>query len=704
MSGTCPPANSGWMSKRLPAQVRDDQGQGEDSGGYQEGGQEGQHGLPRHRPGPRGRGDRLARRRPAGDQGPGAPGALRGDHQGSGARRPWRSRRDRRPQGERAAGPPHPRPAGGLQGQPDPLAEHPDGSVGRAGPDGGAPAASWSGSGRSGRSSRVEYWSIEALCAKGGPGLRGRAGPKIDGHKPQLSSEARRTQSWRASRAAVHRLQGGEEAAAKRPGGPFTTSTLQQEAAKKLGFSARRTMRAAQDLYEGMDVGRRGAGRPHHLHADRLGPGVGRGDGATSASFIGKQLRKGVPPRHAQRVQLQGGAGAGGPRGDPADRRRAAVPSRCRSYLEPDQFRLYQLIWQRFVASQMNPAIYDMTIVDFDLGGYLFRATGSVPVFDGYHKVYTEGREAEEGKTMDDLPPIPRSQGGRPGRGLRDPTPNQHFTEPPPRFSEASLVKELERLGIGRPSTYARSSARCRRGNTSAGSATLLPHRTGRDGGEDDGRQVPRHLQRRVHLRRWRTSWTGSRSGSSSGGSVLARLLRALQPAPSRRSNRALVMPRRTGSSRRTWRRRSAPSAAPRWSCAPAGSGRTSPAVNYQTTCDYVKSLKKARAPDRPTDEKCHLCGSPMVIKTGRFGEFLACTTLPRVQGHPVHPAGHEVPQVRRRRPGRTAHQAGQVLLGLHPLPGLRLLHLEPAGAGDLPLLRLGGHGEEGQQGARGRR
>ena len=124
--------------------------------------------------------------------------------------------------------------------------------------------------------------------------------------------------------------------------------------------------------------------------------------------------------------------------------------------------------------------------------------------------------------------------------------------------------------------------------------------------------------------------------------------------------------------------------------------------VKYKDTCDYVKSLRKGRAPDRPTDEKCHLCGSPMVIKTGRFGEFLACTTYPGVQGHPRHPARHQVPQVPRGRPRRAAHQARQVVLGLRPLSGLRLLHLEQAGAGDLPRVRLGRHGEEGEQG-RGR-
>src|SRR6185503_3039453 len=119
-------------------------------------------------------------------------------------------------------------------------------------------------------------------------------------------------------------------------------------------------------------------------------------------------------------------------------------------YLESDQFRLYQLIWQRFVASQMTPAVYDMTVVDFDLGRYLFRATGSVLIFDGYHVLYKEGRGKEEGKTMDDLAPIPPLAVGDQAE-VREITPSQHCTEPPPRFSEASLVKERKRLRIGQP-------------------------------------------------------------------------------------------------------------------------------------------------------------------------------------------------------------------------------------------------------------
>src|SRR5438067_4949338 len=131
-------------------------------------------------------------------------------------------------------------------------------------------------------------------------------------------------------------------------------------------------------------------------------------------------------------------------------------PDDLKQHLDARQFKLYQLIWRRFVASQMTPAVFETTKVDFDLAGgrFVFRATGSRVLFDGYHVLYHEAHEPEEGKTLDDLAPIPvLAVGDR--VTVRQIMPSQHFTEPPPRFSEASLVKELERLGIGRPSTYA---------------------------------------------------------------------------------------------------------------------------------------------------------------------------------------------------------------------------------------------------------
>ena len=297
-----------------------------------------------------------------------------------------------------------------------------------------------------------EYWTIEALCEGKGQTFEASL-VKVDGHKPQLHNEAEARAVVDAVRSLPFVVTKVEQRRRKkRPAAPFTTSTLQQEAAKKLGFSSRRTMRAAQDLYEGIDVGEEGpVGLMTYMRTDS----VRVADSAVAAArdLIGERYGKPYLPaqpnaysdRKNARVQDAHEAIR------PTDVRRH--PEQVQRYLEPDQFRLYQLIWQRFVASQMTPAVYDMTVVEFDLGRYLFRATGSVMIFDGFHVLYTEGREKEEGRQVEDLPPIPPlAQGDR--VEVKEITPSQHFTEPPPRFSEASLVKELERLGIGRPSTY----------------------------------------------------------------------------------------------------------------------------------------------------------------------------------------------------------------------------------------------------------
>ncbi|NJD17894.1 MAG: type I DNA topoisomerase, partial [Gemmatimonadetes bacterium] len=244
----------------------------------------------------------------------------------------------------------------------------------------------------------------------------------------------------------------------KSPAPPFTTSTLQQEAAKRLGFSARRTMTVAQRLYEGREVGPRGsAGLITYMRTDstRVSPAAVQQAREWIQGEFGRAFVAPTP-------QLWGGAQQKGAQEAHEAIRPTDVslhPSEAERYLERDQARLYELIWLRFVAGQMAAAIYDTTTVDFDLRGsdgraYLFRATGSVVKFEGFTRLYLEATEAGEHRRLDDLEPLPVLAQGNLGE-LRALEPQQHFTQPPPRFSEASLVRELERLGIGRPSTYA---------------------------------------------------------------------------------------------------------------------------------------------------------------------------------------------------------------------------------------------------------
>src|SRR3954471_11227276 len=226
-----------------------------------------------------------------------------------------------------------------------------------------------------------EYWTIEALCAKNGQTFEA-ALAKMGGHKPQLHTEADARTVVDAVRPRPFIVSKVEKRNRKKnPGAPFTTSTIQQEAAKKLGFSSRRTMRTAQDLYEGIDVGGDGAvGLITYMRTDS--PQVSDTAIASARELIQQQYGKPYLPDEPNRYSAKKNARVQGAHEAirPTDVSRR--PEDVQSYLEPDQYRLYQLIWQRFVASQMTPAVYDMTIVEFDLGEYLFRATGSVLVFD----------------------------------------------------------------------------------------------------------------------------------------------------------------------------------------------------------------------------------------------------------------------------------------------------------------------------------
>ncbi|HTS87370.1 MAG TPA: type I DNA topoisomerase [Gemmatimonadales bacterium] len=486
-----------------------------------------------------------------------------------------------------------------------------------------------------------EYWSIAAECAKGGQVFTSEL-KKIDGHNPQLHSaeEAGRVVAdVRKLPFVVTKVE--KRNRKKRPGAPFTTSTLQQEAAKKLGFSARRTMRAAQDLYEGIEIGEEApAGLITYMRTDS----VRVSDGAIEQvrSFIAKNYAKGYLPESANQYSSRAARVQDAHEAiRPTDVRRR--PEEMQKFLEPDQFRLYQLIWQRFVASQMNPAIYDMTIVDFDLGRYLFRVTGSIMIFDGYHVLYTEGREAEEGKTMDDLPPIPPLAVGDQVE-VRSITPSQHFTEPPPRFSEASLVKELERLGIGRPSTYAQIIS-----TLTAREYVKLEQRrfTPTELGETVERIMVDQFPSIFNVEftsSMETELDKIEEGELGWQRVLSDFYgpftKALEAV-----NLSAIVAEAHGLKPEELEKERCPKCGARVELRTGRFGPYFACVNYKQTCDYVKSLKKQRAPDRPTDEKCHLCGAPMVIKTGRFGEFLACTRYPECKGTRSVPLGMKCPR-----------------------------------------------------------
>ena len=316
----------------------------------------------------------------------------------------------------------------------------------------------------------VEYWSIDAELAKqtgAEPQPRDifRAGlQRVRARRPTSTPPSRRGRPGGAGRSAYRVADVTKRRYSAAHPRRSRRARFQQEASRKIGLGVRRTMQIAQELYEGVDLGPQGTqGLITYMRTDSTNV-------ASSAQFAAREeiARRYGPefvPEKAAGLLAQGERRSGGARGDPTDRAAPGPGEREAVPLRRQQFRLYQLIWQRFIASQMRPAILDQTGVDVAAGReeeisrpgdppFLFRATGSVVKFPGYMAVYQAGRD--EGDAADEL-----DKGALPPLGtgedldLLQLLPEQHFTQPPPRFTEASLVKALEEKGIGRPSTYA---------------------------------------------------------------------------------------------------------------------------------------------------------------------------------------------------------------------------------------------------------
>jgi len=240
----------------------------------------------------------------------------------------------------------------------------------------------------------------------------------------------------------------------RNPAPPFTTSTLQQEAARKLGFNARRTMRLAQQLYEGVDIGEGAVGLITYMRTDSVSLA---GEAVTEIRQVAARLYGQAEVAEEPRVYKTKSKNAQEAHEAIRPTSAAIVPADIEGKLDPDQFRLYSLIWKRAVASQMSHAVFDTVAVDMLAGPdgperHVLRANGSTLVKPGYMSVYQEG--ADDVKTDDDDHVLPAMNEGD-KVALVSLKAEQHFTEPPPRYSEASLVKALEEHGIGRPSTYA---------------------------------------------------------------------------------------------------------------------------------------------------------------------------------------------------------------------------------------------------------
>src|SRR4030095_1404730 len=237
----------------------------------------------------------------------------------------------------------------------------------------------------------------------------------------------------------------------RNPVPPFITSKLQQEASRKLGFAVKKTMMLAQKLYEGVEVGEEGAvGLITYMRTDSTR--VSDTALGEVRDFIGQQYGDKYLPPKAVHYRSKKAAQDAHEAIRPTDVSR--TPDALAKYLNKEELKLYRLIWQRFVASQMMPAVFDQTTIDILAGRFIFRATGSVQKFDGFLKLYQEGRDEKADDDEEAERSLPLVEKGE-TLTQNSITPEQHFTEPPPRYTEATLVKALEEKGIGRPSTYA---------------------------------------------------------------------------------------------------------------------------------------------------------------------------------------------------------------------------------------------------------
>jgi DNA topoisomerase-1 len=298
----------------------------------------------------------------------------------------------------------------------------------------------------------VEYWSLTATLTPDTEKNKFDAGLiEYKGSKIELKNQADADKALRDLNGAKYIVKKVKKSEKRRnPAAPFITSTLQQEASRKLGFNARRTMRTAQDLYEGIELPGEGhVGLITYMRTDSTRIAgeaqvaareyIQRAYGARYVPESARQFKKGKEAQDAHEAIRPTSV--------------TRLPEEVAKFLSADQARLYRLIWQRFVASQMASAVFDVVTVDISAGDYTFRATGSTVKFDGFLRVYSEGKD--EAKIDDEeRPPLPPLNEGQDLK-LIALTPKQHFTEPPPRYTEATLVKTLEEKGIGRPSTYA---------------------------------------------------------------------------------------------------------------------------------------------------------------------------------------------------------------------------------------------------------
>jgi len=423
---------------------------------------------------------------------------------------------------------------------------------------------------------KKEYWTIDAHLAANKPPafdarFLGKGEEKIEipnGEEAEKIRVALEKADW-----IVRSVEKKERRRNAAP--PFTTSKLQQDSSRKLRFSVKRTMMIAQRLYEGVELGEEGSvGLITYMRTDstRVAPEAI----AEVREYVGREYGPTYLPESPnvfkEKKDSQGA--------HEAIRPTSAMrhPDQMKQYLKEDEFKVYKLIWQRFVASQINPAVFDQTTVDIDAksgsDAYWFRVTGSVLKFDGFLRVYEESKEGKDEEDEELKHKLPALEAGQ-KLTLRELKPEQHFTEPPPRYNEASLVKELEERGIGRPSTYA---------------AILSTIQERQYVQKIGGKFVPTEIGLVV------TDLLIENFRDIFDVQYTARLEEELDEIEEGKE---------------------------KWQDAMSEFYK-----KFQKDLKYAeKHMENIKRMEKPTDEKCEKCGAPLVIKWGKHGSFYACST-----------------------------------------------------------------------------
>src|SRR5579871_1992475 len=425
-----------------------------------------------------------------------------------------------------------------------------------------------------------EYWSIDVnLAAKKPPQLSAHLAKKND-ENVEIPNEA-------AAQAIVGAVDGvpyvvksvTTKEKRRNPVPPFITSTLQQEAARKLRFSVKRTMILAQKLYEGVELSKEEGpvGLISYMRTDSTRVSNDALDEVRGliGERYGAEYRPASPNIYKSKKDAQDAHEAIRPTSA------MRTPESVAPFLAEDELKLYRLIWMRFVASQMAPAVFDQTTIDVEVKGkdgatYLFRATGSVPKFDGFLKVYEEGKDQkdeDDDELKNKLPVVTQGETLR----FKSIVPEQHFTEPPPRFNEATLVKELEADGVGRPSTYA---------------------------------SILSTIQEREYVRKEGGKFFPTELGMVVTDLLLESFKDLFDVNYTARMELELD---EIEDGKMDWR---------------AAMGDFY--ERFQKDLEHAaRNMTDIKRMEPPTDLICEKCGKPMVIKWGRHGKFIACTGYP---------------------------------------------------------------------------